>query len=182
MIIYVCMYVSGRWYGGFPSSSSAWNLLDRRSQDVNRNMVVDDHNSFYWALNQIENLRAVDFNGPRTQDVAQYYCDYTMPRPRPKPRNLFMETAMTRNGSLRLQRILKEGNRATRQKIFNDIICGGVFEVMADEHGHHLFQRLLDVCDSTHLSVIFITLASNEDLFIHVALQKHGYTYIYLPR
>ncbi|XP_031101898.1 putative pumilio homolog 8, chloroplastic [Ipomoea triloba] len=191
----------GSVYGGLVSSS-AWNPSFRiRSQDGSSNMVVDDyHNSlFYMGGNQIMENYPPSLRSPRAGGMMslnsslQFDCPWdiyatqpvhcssffttTRTMPGNNCNNFNVETATTRDGSLSWQKILKEGDPVERQGILDAIIGNGiVFEVMGNEYGHHLFQRLLDFCDSTQLQSIVYTLASREDLFIDVALHRHGST------
>ncbi|XP_019191144.1 PREDICTED: putative pumilio homolog 19 isoform X2 [Ipomoea nil] len=190
----------GSVYGGLVSSS-AWNFRNqsfrRRSQDGSSNMVVgSDRNSLlYMAGNQIienyplppradhEPMGMMSLNSSLQSDSpwnlyatqpADFSSLFTTTRPR---NNSILETATTWEGSHFLQGILKEGDHDLRQQILDAIIGDGIiFEVMDNEYGHHLFQRLLDVCDPTQLKAIFSALASTEDLFIDVALHRHGST------
>ncbi|CAH9086056.1 unnamed protein product [Cuscuta europaea] len=85
------------------------------------------------------------------------------------------EAAKTREGSVELQRILKEGKLTLCQQVF-EVILGSIFQVMTNEYAHHIFRKLLEVCHSIQLNMIFSKLASHERLFIDVALHKHGST------
>nr|GLL37681.1 putative pumilio homolog 19 isoform X1 [Ipomoea trifida] len=165
-------------------------------------MVVDDyHNSlFYMSGNQIMENYPPSLRSPRAGGMMSLnsslqfdspwdpiyatqpaHCSSFFTTPRTMPgnncNNFNVETATTRDGSLSWQKILKEGDPVVRQEILDSIIGNGIiFEVMGNEYGHHLFQRLLDFCGSTQLQSIVYTLASREDLFIDVALHRHGST------
>ncbi|CAH9073786.1 unnamed protein product, partial [Cuscuta europaea] len=81
--------------------------------------------------------------------------------------------AKTHEGSLELQNLIKNGNPRDRQEVLDGII-GCIFDVMIDPHGHHLFRRILEFCDSSQLDTIFVTLISRKELLINTSLVQYG--------
>ncbi|CAH9081781.1 unnamed protein product [Cuscuta europaea] len=88
-------------------------------------------------------------------------------------KDVFVRMSKTHEGSLELQRLIKNGNQRDRQEVLDGII-GCIFEVMIDPHGHHLFRKILEFCDSSQLDTVFVTLTSCKDLLINTSLVKYG--------
>ncbi|CAH9077973.1 unnamed protein product [Cuscuta europaea] len=88
-------------------------------------------------------------------------------------KDVFVRMAKTREGSVELQNLIKNGNPRDRQEVLDGVIrC--IFEVMIDPHGHHLFRRILEFCDSSQLDTIFVTLISSQELLINTSLLQYG--------
>ncbi|CAH9097599.1 unnamed protein product [Cuscuta epithymum] len=88
-------------------------------------------------------------------------------------KDVFVRKAKTHDGSLELQNLIKNGNSGDRQEVLDGII-GSIFEVMLDPHGHHLFRRILEFCDSSQLDTIFVNLTSSKELLINTSLMQYG--------
>ncbi|CAH9077119.1 unnamed protein product [Cuscuta europaea] len=101
--------------------------------------------------------------------IYEYECFSTSNR----PKDVFVRMAKTHEGSLELQNLIKNGNPRDRQEVLDGIIrC--IFEVMIDPHGHHLFRRILEFCDSRQLDTIFVNLISCKELLINTSLVQYG--------
>ncbi|CAH9099425.1 unnamed protein product [Cuscuta europaea] len=99
----------------------------------------------------------------------EYQCFSTPNR----PKDVFVRMSKTHEGSLELQNLIKNGNPRNRQEVLDGIIrC--IFEVMIDPHGHHLFRRILEFCDSRQMDTIFVNLISCKELLINTSLVQYG--------
>ncbi|CAH9137581.1 unnamed protein product [Cuscuta epithymum] len=112
-----------------------------------------------------------DYNNIARNNNYEYECFSTVLH---GTKDVLIRKAKTHEGSLELQNLIKNGNPRERQEVLDGVIGNSIFEVMTDPHGHHLFRRILEFCDSSQLDTIFLALISRKELLIKISLVQYG--------
>ncbi|CAK9154247.1 unnamed protein product [Ilex paraguariensis] len=104
-------------------------------------------------------------------------CSATLLQPTCSPltecREYIFYMAKDQFGCRFLQRIFDEGSLQDVQTIFNEII-NHVIELMVNQFGNYLMQKLLDVCSEEQRTQIVLMVTKEPGELVRISLNSHG--------
>ncbi|CAL5344371.1 unnamed protein product [Camellia sinensis] len=81
--------------------------------------------------------------------------------------------ARCENGSKFLQSLLQKGNPVINNTILNGVF-EFLFELLTDEYGRYVFQRLIEKCDYSQLQLVVLKITLQNALLIEAAFTRNG--------
>ncbi|XP_024031824.1 pumilio homolog 18 [Morus notabilis] len=88
-------------------------------------------------------------------------------------RQRIAKLALDQQGSQWLQTKLDEDDKQTTDRIFGGIFVY-MYDVMSNEHGSHVFARLIERCDESQLQLIVSMINLQSQPFAKLLFSKHG--------
>ncbi|KAL2524117.1 putative pumilio8 [Abeliophyllum distichum] len=137
-----------------PNSVNRSSILNdyQHSRTITQNQGIEG-NPFFSGYGHHLNYGQTNSGGLWNQNVGLY-----------GRRNYLYGTGTTQLGSNSPREILEERNQ----------VHESIFELMTDEHGHCVFEKLVEESNGRQLHSIILNASSNSQLFIDATFCKHG--------